>query len=146
ELADGDEVVVVWGEDPISRKHSVDRIHRQMEIRATVTPARYQENARTVYRADRARRRRRRPRRSPPAMPPPRIPLNGSQYDGGRGEEDAVARGSAGLSVLSRHLRILESFDAWHPFLTLSEIAQAADLPRSSTHRLVAELEKEGLL
>ncbi|WP_396656529.1 IclR family transcriptional regulator [Microbacterium sp.] len=57
-----------------------------------------------------------------------------------------MARGSAGLSVLSRHLRILESFDAWHPFLTLSEIAQAADLPRSSTHRLVAELEKEGLL
>ena len=52
ELADGDEVVVIWGEDPISRKHSVDRIHRQMEIRATVAPAPYQEYARTVYRAD----------------------------------------------------------------------------------------------
>lgn len=57
-----------------------------------------------------------------------------------------MARGSAGLSVLSRHLRILEAFDAWHPFLTLSEIADAADLPRSSAHRLVGELEREGLL
>lgn len=61
-------------------------------------------------------------------------------------EEDAVARGSAGESVLHRHLRVLESFDAWHPFLTLSEIADAAGLPRSSTHRLIAELESEGLL
>ena len=57
-----------------------------------------------------------------------------------------MARGSAGLSVLSRHLRILEAFDAWHPFLTLSEIADAAGLPRSSAHRLVGELEREGLL
>ena len=34
-----------------------------------------------------------------------------------------MARGSAGESVLHKHLRILESFDAWHPFLTLTEIA-----------------------
>jgi DNA-binding IclR family transcriptional regulator len=57
-----------------------------------------------------------------------------------------VARGSAGTSVLQRHLRILEAFDAWHPFLTLSEIADAAGLPRSSAHRLIGELEREGLL
>ncbi|HEY6800634.1 MAG TPA: IclR family transcriptional regulator [Agromyces sp.] len=57
-----------------------------------------------------------------------------------------MARGSAGRSVLYRHLRILEAFDAWHPFLTLSEIADAAGLPRSSTHRLIGELEREGLL
>jgi DNA-binding IclR family transcriptional regulator len=57
-----------------------------------------------------------------------------------------VARGSAGESVLHRHLRVLESFDAWHPFLTLSEIADAAGIPRSSAHRLIAELEHEGLL
>jgi len=50
------------------------------------------------------------------------------------------------MSALHRHLRILESFDAWHPFLTLSEIADAAGLPRSSTHRLVSDLEREGLL
>ncbi|WP_341995870.1 IclR family transcriptional regulator [Microbacterium sp. LWH7-1.2] len=57
-----------------------------------------------------------------------------------------MARGSAGESVLHRHLRVLESFDAWHPFLTLSEIADAADVPRSTAHRLIAELEREGLL
>ena len=57
-----------------------------------------------------------------------------------------MARGSAGESVLHRHLRVLESFDAWHPFLTLSEIADAAGLARSSAHRLIAELESEGLL
>ncbi|MBD3942285.1 IclR family transcriptional regulator [Microbacterium sp. NEAU-LLC] len=57
-----------------------------------------------------------------------------------------MARGSAGESVLHRHLRVLESFDAWHPFLTLSEIAEAAGIPRSSAHRLIAELEHEGLL
>ena len=45
-----------------------------------------------------------------------------------------MARGSAGESVLHRHLRVLESFDAWHPFLTLSEIADAAGLARSSAH------------
>ena len=57
-----------------------------------------------------------------------------------------MARGSAGESVLHKHLRILESFDAWHPFLTLTEIADAAGLAPSSAHRLIAELEREGLL
>ncbi|MFI8594445.1 aminomethyl transferase family protein [Microbacterium sp. NPDC078428] len=52
EVADGAEVEVVWGEDPISRKDSVDASHRQVRIRATVAPAPYHEWARTVYRAD----------------------------------------------------------------------------------------------
>ncbi|WP_409047359.1 aminomethyl transferase family protein [Microbacterium sp. HA-8] len=52
DIADGAEVEVVWGEDPISRKDSVDRTHRQVRIRATVAPAPYHEWARTVYRAD----------------------------------------------------------------------------------------------
>ncbi|GAA1688594.1 aminomethyltransferase family protein [Microbacterium sediminicola] len=52
EIADGEEVEVVWGEDPISRKDSVDQNHRQVKIRATVAPAPYHEFARTVYRAD----------------------------------------------------------------------------------------------
>ncbi|MFV0319760.1 MAG: aminomethyl transferase family protein [Microbacterium sp.] len=52
DVAEGDEVVVVWGEDPVSRKDSVDQVHRQMQVRATVAPAPYQEYARTVYRAD----------------------------------------------------------------------------------------------
>lgn len=57
-----------------------------------------------------------------------------------------MARRSDGESVLHKHLRILESFDTWHPFLTLTEIADAADLAPSSAHRLVGELEREGLL
>jgi hypothetical protein len=51
-LRDGDEVEVVWGEDPISRKDSVDADHRQVRIRATVAPAPYHDYARTVYRAN----------------------------------------------------------------------------------------------
>ncbi|MCK6066211.1 MULTISPECIES: IclR family transcriptional regulator [Microbacterium] len=57
-----------------------------------------------------------------------------------------MARESAGESVLRRHMRVLESFDAWHPFLTLSEIAEASGLAVSTAHRLVAALEGEGLL
>lgn len=57
-----------------------------------------------------------------------------------------MARGSAGESALSRHLRVLDTFDALHPFRTLVEIAEAADLPRSTAHRLLAELVAEGLV
>ena len=39
-------------ESPISAKDSVDRDHRQVNIRATVAPAPYHDYARTVYRAD----------------------------------------------------------------------------------------------
>lgn len=57
-----------------------------------------------------------------------------------------MARNSAGESVLHRHLRILGTFDAWHPYLTLTEIAQTSGIALSSVHRLAAELEAEGLL
>jgi DNA-binding IclR family transcriptional regulator len=57
-----------------------------------------------------------------------------------------MARGSAGESVLHKHLRVLQAFDSLRPFLTLTEIADAAGMPLSTTHRLVAELEREGLL
>jgi DNA-binding IclR family transcriptional regulator len=57
-----------------------------------------------------------------------------------------VARGSDGESVLHKHLRVLDAFDVLRPFLTLSEIADAAGLAPSTAHRLVAELEREGLL
>lgn len=52
DIADGTEVEVVWGEDPISQKPQVDQQHRQVRIRATVAPAPYHDYARTVYRAD----------------------------------------------------------------------------------------------
>lgn len=51
DIADGDEVEVVWGEDPVTRKDSVDAVHRQVRIRATVAPAPFHEWARGVYRA-----------------------------------------------------------------------------------------------
>lgn len=54
EIPDGGRVEVVWGEDPISRKHQVDAAHRQVRIGATVAPAPYHDWARTEYRRDRA--------------------------------------------------------------------------------------------
>lgn len=57
-----------------------------------------------------------------------------------------MARGSDGESVLHKHLRVLQAFDALRPFLTLTEIADASGLALSTTHRLVSELEREGLL
>lgn len=44
-------------------------------------------------------------------------------------------------SVTSRVLAILAAFDEHRPRLTLSQIAVAADLPVSTAHRLVGELE-----
>ncbi|QIG38389.1 IclR family transcriptional regulator [Microbacterium sp. 4R-513] len=57
-----------------------------------------------------------------------------------------MARGSDGESVLHKHLRVLQAFDTLRPFLTLTEIADASGLALSTAHRLVAELEREGLL
>ncbi|GAA1973433.1 IclR family transcriptional regulator [Microbacterium pumilum] len=48
--------------------------------------------------------------------------------------------------MLHKHLRVLQAFDTLRPFLTLTEIADAADMPLSTTHRLVTELEREGLV
>ena len=44
-------------------------------------------------------------------------------------------------SVTSRVLSILGAFDEHRPRLTLTELAQAADLPVSTAHRLVGELQ-----
>lgn len=57
-----------------------------------------------------------------------------------------MARRSNGESALLRHLRVLEAFDAWHPFLTFTQISEASGIPKSTTHRLVVELVREGLL
>lgn len=52
DVADGTEVEIVWGEDPISHKPQVDQRHRQVRVRATVAPAPYHEYARNQYRAN----------------------------------------------------------------------------------------------
>jgi vanillate/3-O-methylgallate O-demethylase len=52
DIPDGSIVEVAWGEHPISAKPQVDAKHRQVHIRATVSPAPYHDYARSVYRAD----------------------------------------------------------------------------------------------
>ncbi|MCX5044145.1 IclR family transcriptional regulator [Aldersonia sp. NBC_00410] len=54
--------------------------------------------------------------------------------------------GRAGQSVASRTLAVLGAFDAAHRALTLTEIAQRADLPVPTAHRLVRELVAWGAL
>src|SRR5918992_904021 len=51
-----------------------------------------------------------------------------------------VARGPSGESVLTRVNRILSSFDADAPTLSVAEIARRATLPIATAHRLVDEL------
>jgi DNA-binding IclR family transcriptional regulator len=57
-----------------------------------------------------------------------------------------MARGSAGRSVLSRHLAVLAAFDIDFPFLTVAQVGRRADLSVSTAHRLLAELEEHGLV
>ena len=57
-----------------------------------------------------------------------------------------MARGSAGESVLDRAVRVLDAFGPSASTLSVAEIARAADLPIATAHRLVAELERHGLL
>lgn len=51
-----------------------------------------------------------------------------------------------GASVTSRALAVLGTFDGTHRRLTLTEIAQRAELPPATTHRLVGELVAWGAL
>ncbi|NWN88523.1 MAG: IclR family transcriptional regulator [Micrococcaceae bacterium] len=50
------------------------------------------------------------------------------------------------VSVLGRHLRILDAFEAGTAFLSLSEIATRSGLPMTTAHRLVGELQEQRLL
>ena len=54
--------------------------------------------------------------------------------------------GKPGVSVTSRVLSVLGSFDAGHRSLTLTEIGQRAELTLPTAHRLVAELTAWGAL
>jgi DNA-binding IclR family transcriptional regulator len=57
-----------------------------------------------------------------------------------------VAGGSAGQSVLSRVLDVLESFDQENPTLTVAQIARRGGLTPPTAHRIVGELLALGLL
>jgi DNA-binding IclR family transcriptional regulator len=54
--------------------------------------------------------------------------------------------GTAGATVTSRVLALLGAFDPEHRALTLTELAQRADLPLATAHRLVRELAEWGAL
>lgn len=57
-----------------------------------------------------------------------------------------MANSSSGESVLQRCVRVLEAFDVDTPALTVTQISKAAELPVSTTHRLVGEMVECGLL
>ena len=57
-----------------------------------------------------------------------------------------MANSQSGESVINRAVRLLASFTDEEPALKLRELARAVGLPVSTVHRLVAELELEGLL
>jgi DNA-binding IclR family transcriptional regulator len=58
----------------------------------------------------------------------------------------AGGAGTAGRSVTSRALGVLDAFDATHPRLTLSEVAERSGTPLTTAHRLLAELVAWGAL
>jgi DNA-binding IclR family transcriptional regulator len=55
-----------------------------------------------------------------------------------------AARGAATGPVVARALRLLAAFSDDRPTMTLSELARRADVPLSTAHRLVADLEAWG--
>ncbi|MEE1621569.1 IclR family transcriptional regulator [Zafaria sp. Z1313] len=57
-----------------------------------------------------------------------------------------MANSPSGDSALDRLVRILTSFDAAHPGLSIGALARRADIPRATTYRLVDELVEHGLL
>ena len=58
----------------------------------------------------------------------------------------AGGAGSAGRSVTSRALGVLDAFDTERPRLTLSEVAERSGTPLTTAHRLLAELTAWGAL
>ncbi|HWH26343.1 MAG TPA: IclR family transcriptional regulator [Pseudolysinimonas sp.] len=57
-----------------------------------------------------------------------------------------MANQSAGVSVVSRAVKLLEAFDAGVRDLSATQIASRADLPLTTAHRLLGELTEVGLL
>ncbi|WP_299952725.1 IclR family transcriptional regulator [uncultured Modestobacter sp.] len=58
----------------------------------------------------------------------------------------AGGAGAGGRSVTSRALGVLDAFDAEHPRLTLSQVAERSGTPLTTAHRLLAELAAWGAL
>lgn len=57
-----------------------------------------------------------------------------------------MANSSSGDAVLDRAVRVLQAFDASHPHLSVTGIAERAALPRTTAYRLVSQMAARGLL
>lgn len=57
-----------------------------------------------------------------------------------------MANSTSGDAVLDRAVRMLQAFDAQHPHLSVSALAERAALPRTTAYRLVAQMTDRGLL
>ncbi|MCD4852682.1 IclR family transcriptional regulator [Arthrobacter sp. AK01] len=57
-----------------------------------------------------------------------------------------MTESTPGESVISRVVRLMSAFDRALPTMTLSGLARRADLPLTTTHRLVQELARHGLI
>ena len=57
-----------------------------------------------------------------------------------------MSRASDGRSTLSRHLELLEAFTVDHPFLGVADLARRSGLALSTTHSLLTDLERHGLV
>jgi DNA-binding IclR family transcriptional regulator len=57
-----------------------------------------------------------------------------------------MARSASGESVLTRAVRVLDACTAVNPSLTVGEIVWRADLPTTTTYRLVNKLIGLGVL
>ncbi|RAN72395.1 hypothetical protein B5P43_32775 [Bacillus sp. SRB_336] len=57
-----------------------------------------------------------------------------------------MANSPSGESMINRVVRVLAAFTDEEPAIHLRQLAREVDLPLSTAHRLVAELEMEGLL
>lgn len=57
-----------------------------------------------------------------------------------------MANSRSGESLIQRLVRVLHAFDAEHPELTASELADRAGLSSSTAHRLAGDMAEEGLL
>jgi len=53
---------------------------------------------------------------------------------------------SSGESVITRAFSLLRAFDEQHPDLSLAELAERSGLPRTTAHRMAAELVELGML
>ncbi len=57
-----------------------------------------------------------------------------------------MANSRSGESLIQRLVRVLHAFDADHPELTATELAERAGLSSSTAHRLARDMAEEGLL